>query len=264
MPTLGVIGSGHFASYFIAALRRGGYESSILLSPRNANIAAKLANDHHCQIAASNGDVLARADVILLSVRPQQAAEAFAGLHWERHHTALSAIAGIRLDDLRRLLPGVGAVHVIMPGPYIEAVPGPIPLCPPAPELMPLLACAGEVVPLATEAALEAATLSLCASIWIFDLANAVAGEITRHGLEPSTARALTLGNFAGVAGLALARPQESLAAISASFATERTFTKAGLDYLKARGFDAPWRESIALMAKMLKENPEANAPAHA
>jgi pyrroline-5-carboxylate reductase len=66
----GVIGTGHFASYFIAALRRGGYEGDILLSPRNASIAARVARDHRCLVAISNDDLLADADVILLSVRP--------------------------------------------------------------------------------------------------------------------------------------------------------------------------------------------------
>ena len=264
MPTFGVIGSGHFASYFITALRRGGYASTILISPRNAGIAAKLASDYHCEIAASNDDVLARTDVVLLSVRPHHVAEALAGLQWEVRHTALSAIAGIRLDDLRKLLPGVGAVHVIMPGPYLEAVPGPIPLCPPAPDLMPLLSCAGEVIALATETALEAATLSLCASIWIYDLADAVIGEIARQGLDPTTARALMLGNIAGVVGFALARPQKPLAAISASIATERTFTKNGLDYLKTRDFDTPWRDAITLIARTLKEDREARPTAQA
>jgi pyrroline-5-carboxylate reductase len=39
------------------------------------------------------------------------------------------------------------------------------------------------------------------------------------------------------------------LPAISASIATDRTYTKLGLDLLKARGFDQPWREAIAAIA---------------
>jgi pyrroline-5-carboxylate reductase len=253
MLSLGVIGSGHFAAYFVAALRRGGYGSSIFLSPRNANIAAKLARNYDCQIASANGEVLARADVILLSVRPHDTAAALAGLKWEQRHTALSAMAGIGIKDLRTMLPGVGAIHLIMPGSYIEVVRGPIPLCPPAPSLMSLLACAGEVVPLASEKAFNAALVSLCASTWIYDLADAIAQELMLQGLEPGAARTLALGNIAGPAAFALARPDQPLTGISESIATERTFTKSGLDYLKARHFDVPWRQAMALIAEKIK-----------
>ncbi|MEA3123191.1 MAG: hypothetical protein QOD67_210 [Caballeronia sp.] len=61
-----------------------------------------------------------------------------------------------------------------------------------------------------------------------------------------------TLGNIAGPARFALGVPETSLLQLSAGVATERTFTKAGLDHLKARHFDAPWREAIAQLAEML------------
>lgn len=253
MTTLGVIGTGQFASYFIAALRRGGYDGKVLLSPRNADTARTLARNHDCVVAASAEEVLAEAEVVLLSVRPENAEAALANLRWERRHTVLSAMAGIRLDVLRALLPEVGGVHLIMPGSYIEIAPGPIPLYPPAPGLMPLLSCAGDVVALPNEAAFNVAMVSLCASTWIYDLAHALAAELERHGLEPDAARALTLGNISGPASFALSVPATSLLDISAGIATERTFTKAGLDHLKARHFDAPWREAIARLAEMLK-----------
>jgi pyrroline-5-carboxylate reductase len=150
------------------------------------------------------------------------------------------------------MLPEVKGIHLVMPGSYIEIAPGPIPLYPPAPGLMRLLSCAGNVVALPNEAAFNAAIISVCASTWIYDLAHALAAELERHGLEPDAARALTLGNIAGPASFALGVPETSLLQLSAGVATERTFTKAGLDHLKARHFDAPWREAIAQLAEML------------
>jgi pyrroline-5-carboxylate reductase len=253
MTHLGVIGTGQFASYFIAALRRGGYDGKVLLSPRNAEIASTLARNQHCVVAESAEEVLAGADVVLLSVRPEDAEVALANLRWERRHTVLSAMAGIRLDELRAMLPEVKDIHLIMPGSYIEIAPGLIPLYPLAPGLMPLLSCAGNVVALPSEAAFNAAIISVCASTWIYDLAHALAAELERQGLEPDAARALTLGNIAGPASFALGLPETNLLDISAGIATERTFTKTGLDYLKARHFDAPWKEAIAQLADMLK-----------
>jgi pyrroline-5-carboxylate reductase len=251
---LGVIGTGHFASYFIVALRHGGYEGEIFLSPRNAGIAAELKRDCQCDVANSNTDVLEHAGVILLSVRPQHAAEALQPLRFGREHTVLSAMAGIPVDRVRELIPGAGAIHRIMPSSFIEAVRGPIPLYPAAPALRSFLAFAGEVVTLPSEHAFEMAMISACFSTWVYDLAQAVADELSRHGLDPTSARALTLGNIAGPAGFALANPLVPLAAISASIATEGTFTKIGLEHLKSRGFDGPWRESIAMLSGKLQE----------
>ena len=253
MITLGVIGTGQFAAYFIAALRRGGYNGKALLSPRNADIASTLARNHDCVVAASAEQVLAGADVVLVSVRPEYAEGALADLRWERRHTVLSAMAGIRLDDLLALLPDVGGIHLLMAGSYIEIAPGPIALYPPAPGLMSLLSFAGDVVALPNETAFNAAMVSLCASTWIYNLAHALAAELERHGLEPDVSRALTLGNIAGPASFALGVPERSLLDISAGIATEQTFTKTGLDHLKARHFDDPWKEAIARLAQMLK-----------
>ena len=95
MPTLGVIGTGHLATYFITALRRGGCKDKILLSPRNAERAAALAKSAGCEIAPSNQAVMAGADIVLLSVRPPHAQSTLEELTWSPSQTALSVMAGI-------------------------------------------------------------------------------------------------------------------------------------------------------------------------
>ncbi|MEZ5924877.1 MAG: NAD(P)-binding domain-containing protein [Hyphomicrobiaceae bacterium] len=252
MQTLGVIGTGHLATYFVAALRRGGFTGEIVLSPRNAARAKILAEQRKCRIASSNADVLERSEVVLLSVRPHDARTAVAGLHWRAEHVVLSAMAGIGLAELREMLPGAGAIHMIMPLSYLEVAPGPFPLCPPSAALMGLLSHAGQVVPIADEKAYEASLIASCASTWIYDLAEVMATELGRYGLEPGAARTLALGGIAGSAAYASARPEEGLADISRSIATEGTYTKLGLDLMKSRGFDQPWREAMAAIAAKL------------
>lgn len=249
MPNLGVIGSGQFALYFITAMRKGGYDGEIFLSPRNAEIAGKLAREHGCRIAASNQDALDRSEIVLLSVRPKDAGAAVAGLHWQHHHIALSAMAGISLSQHRQLLPGIGDVHLIMPASYIAAVAGPVPLYPPSERVSVFLAHAGQVIPLETEQAYNACLFAVCFSTWVYDFADAVSDVFTQMGLSPAQARAIALGNIAGAAGYAQGRPATPLSTISSEIATEGTYTKRGLDLLKSRGFDAPWREALALIS---------------
>jgi pyrroline-5-carboxylate reductase len=249
MPNLGVIGSGHFALYFITAMRKGGYDGEIFLSPRNAEIAGKLAREHGCRIAASNQDALDRSEIVLLSVRPKDAGAAVAGLHWRPRHIALSAMAGISLSQHRQLLPGIGDVHLIMPASYIAAVAGPVPLYPPSERVSAFLAHAGQVIPLETEQAYNACLFAVCFSTWVYDFADAVSDVFTQMGLSPAQARAIALGNIAGAAGYAQGRPDAPLSTISSEIATEGTYTKRGLDLLKSRSFDAPWREALALIS---------------
>lgn len=253
MPTLGVIGTGHLATYFITALRRGGFSGDILLSPRNAERAQVLARSAGCRIAASNADAAASADIVLLSVRPQHAAAAVEELTWRASQTIISAMAGIRLADLRGMLPGVGAIHLIMPLSFISEVTGPFPVFPPPHgEIARFLGQAGEAVPIDAEKSYDATLLAACAATWIYDLADAMVESFVRHGLSPQAARALTLGNIAGQASYARNHPDESLLDISRSIATEGTYTKLGLDQMKRDGFDKPWREAIAAIAAKL------------
>lgn len=253
MPTLGVIGTGHLATYFITALRRGGCKDKILLSPRNADRAAALAKSAGCDIAPSNQAVMAGADIVLLSVRPQHAEKTLKELTWSPAQTALSAMAGVSLADLKRMLPGVGHIQLMMPLSYIAVVPGPIPVYPTPPaDLAAFLGDAGELVPNATEKSYDASLLAACAATWVYDLAHAMADAFIQHGLDPEAARKLTLGNIAGQAGYAMAHPQETLLDISAGIATEGTYTKLGLDQMKRDHFDKPWRDAIATIAAKL------------
>lgn len=253
MPILGVVGTGHLATYVVTALRRGGFSGRVLLSPRNAERAEALARSQACTIAASNAAVVASADIVLLSVRPHHAIAALEGLAFSSRHTVLSAMAGIRLADLKRMLPGAGRVHLIMPLSYIEEVPGPVPVFPPpSDEIAAFLAQAGEVVAIDSEKSYEASLLAACAATWVYDLAHTMTEAFVQHGLSPEAARALTLGNIAGSAGYALHRPKESLLDISASIATEGTYTKLGLDQMKRDRFDKPWRAAIAAIAAKL------------
>jgi pyrroline-5-carboxylate reductase len=252
VTNLGVIGTGHLATYFVTALRRGGYDGRVVVTPRNADRAAALERDAGCEIAGSSQEVVMAADVVLLSVRPQHASAALQGLVWSADQSVLSAMAGVSLERVEALVPGAGDVHLIMPLSHIASVRAAIPLYPAAPQLMGLLGAAGDVVALDGERAYDAAQLAACASGWVYELADVLADELVRHGLHPEAARALALGNIAGPASDALRRPDERLAAITASIATDGTYTKLGLDLLRERGFDAPWREAIdAIAARM-------------
>src|SRR3546814_5110849 len=67
---LGFIGTGTIAAAIVAGLALSG-EEPILLSPRNADIAARLsARFSHVGVANDNQAVLDQTDLVILAVRP--------------------------------------------------------------------------------------------------------------------------------------------------------------------------------------------------
>src|ERR1044072_4562069 len=107
---LGFIGTGAITQAVVTGLLRFDFPlERISLSPRNAQTAAALAAlDKRVQGCASNQDVLEASDVVCLAVVPQIAADVLSELHFDARHHVVSFIAGISIDEVRRLAPAPG------------------------------------------------------------------------------------------------------------------------------------------------------------
>ena len=111
--TLGVIGVGHLAGYMVRGLRRRDREAAIVLSPRNAEQTAKLATKNNCNVAPSNQAVADAADVILLTVRPNDAVDVLQELDLSPRHLVISACAGVKLSDLENAAAPADVVRIM-------------------------------------------------------------------------------------------------------------------------------------------------------
>ncbi len=96
---LGILGTGHLASYTVAGLRNNAGNIDIILSPRNRTVARNLAKKYDCEIASSNQDVIDRSNYILLAVRPHQLGDLLDGLVFESAELVISAIAGMSIKQ---------------------------------------------------------------------------------------------------------------------------------------------------------------------
>ena len=245
-PVIGVIGTGDFASYLIAALRNGGYAGRIVLSPHSREKAERLRRERGCEIAADNSDLLAKADWMLIAIRPEQLDKTMAGLAFRPSQTVLSAVAGVTVDDLRNRLPDVSDIVRIMPSSYIETMPdGLIPMFPPVDEVRQVLSHAGTVMAFETEEQFDLATVAACMSGWLYRAAGALAEWFEGKGMSQEDARLLSTGNIMGAMAHARATPQTSLEDISDGIATDGTYTKIGLDSLRDKNFMEPWQRAL-------------------
>src|SRR3546814_16049020 len=104
-PRLGLIGTGTIAAAIVEGLALSGNEP-ILLSPRNADIAADLASRFsHVGVASDNQAVIDDRDLVILDVRPQTADAVPGTLRFRPDHRILALISTVALPPFR---PGPG------------------------------------------------------------------------------------------------------------------------------------------------------------
>ncbi|WFU06753.1 NAD(P)-binding domain-containing protein (plasmid) [Rhizobium sp. CB3171] len=253
MTTIGVIGTGDFSAYLIAALRRGGHTGRIILSPHNRIKAEDLSARYGCTVAVDQLSLIEEADWILLAVRPEQLASALPTLALRPGQTLISAVAGIAAAELRVATGGSIRVVRIMPSSYIEAIgDGLIPMFPACPEVEAVLAAAGKVLVLNHEDQLDLAMIGACLAGWTYRFIAELENWFVERGLEPNQARALVAGNIAGAAAYATVLQDVSLNAISDAIATPGTFTKTGLDHLARTNAAVPWVEALEIVHRDL------------
>lgn len=242
---LGVLGTGHFASYTIKALRNGGYQGRIILSPRNRQYAENLRDQQGCEIAASNQAVVDGADIVVLSVRPDYLSDVLEGLSFSDDQVILSALAGVSLAQLRAHSNLPQQIIRIMPSSFIEAGDAVFPMHPAHELIESLFAQAGSVVLFEQEADFERSVVMACAYGWVYELMGSMTDWFTEQGWSDEVARDMVVRHVRGATTFALANPQQRLSDIADSIALEGTFTKLGLDELKQQDAFTTWRRAL-------------------
>jgi pyrroline-5-carboxylate reductase len=252
-PVIGVFGTGHFSSYMIAALRNGGHAGRIILSPYSRQKAEALALKHGCSVAADDTQLLAEADWLLIAVRPEQLDAVLCRLTIAPGHTIISAVAGVPVDEFRRRLGADAPVYRIIPATYIEFMrDGIIPLYPDSPGIKAVFGKAGTVVSFGTDEKFDLTMAGSCVSAWMYRLMASMEDWFLERGFSKEQARLVISHNIAGAAAVAKANPVRDLRDISDEVATEGTYTKLGLDHLRAVNFSEPWQLALGLVQTKL------------
>lgn len=134
---LGFIGTGALTSAIVTGLKSVPDNSvSVLLSPRNKEIAAGLATRYlDVRIATDNQAVLDNCDTIMLAVRPQIAYEVLPELRFRRDHHVVSLIATLSREEVAALIAPVEQVTKALPMPMTAHRQGATIICPPDPSI---------------------------------------------------------------------------------------------------------------------------------
>ncbi|QIE45246.1 NAD(P)-binding domain-containing protein [Pseudohalocynthiibacter aestuariivivens] len=246
---LGIIGVGHLATSILKGLARSGWNpADICLSPRGHG--PDLARRGGYALAKDNADLVRRCDLVLLAVRPMDAATTVDGLGWREGQVLMNACAGVS----RAAIGAAAPAHIvrIMPITASELGASPTLVYPRTEAALPFLDALGSAIELDSEDQFEAATVSAAIYGWAQQLIIAGADWSAAQGLNPQTARELAARTFVA-AGRMQAEQDAPMHDILASLCTPGGITAAGLDHLESNAVPEAWRSACDLVLGRLR-----------
>lgn len=188
MARVGFLGTGEITSAMVRALR--GQAHSILISPRNATVAASLAAEVAGVTVAPNEAVVAGSDVVFLCLLARVAEEVLPGLPFRADQTVISVMVDAPLAKLRQLCAPATDIAITIPLPPIAKGGCPLPVYPASPVLESLFGARNPVIPLDSETAIAAhlGVSAICSPI--IDQLITAAGWLAAHTGDTHAAEA--------------------------------------------------------------------------
>jgi pyrroline-5-carboxylate reductase len=234
---VGFIGSGNMA----ASMARGwaGEFEGMLFSDSGSGRAAALAAELGGE-ALANDEVAARADFVVLAVKPGKLEEVAPGLGDARR--VVSILAAVPLQRLQEAFPGASVLRV-MPNVGVEVRQGVLCVAGDAgAEVRTALQRLGHVVDLPDDQFDEATAIMGCAPAYLALAVEALADAGAAAGLDPELARELVVETTAGTAELLRQRhPADVRKAVTSPGGS----TEAGLEALDREGARAAFEAAV-------------------
>jgi pyrroline-5-carboxylate reductase len=250
LPRVGFIGVGTIAEALIMGMCAGGEQrATFLLSPRNADIAKRLAERFSfVEVAGDNQAVIDGSDIIFLAVRPQVAADVLGALNFRKDQRIVSLIATFDVARLRTLVAPASTISRAAPLPAVARRLGPLTLFPPVPEIARLLEGLGQLVQLQNESDLEAfwAVTGLMGSY--FGWLDEIAGWLARHDLEEAQVRAYVAALFEALSVTGAERAKDGFDRLVVEHSTPGGLNEQAYRELQAAGWTGLVSQTLDLI----------------
>ena len=198
----GVLGVGAIGAAIVTGLCENVDDApDVLLSPRNAGIAASLAQRFATvDVAADNQAVVDGAPVVIVCVRPQVAQAVLAELRFPADRVVVSTMAGVPVNAIQRLVAPATDVARVIPLPSVARRDGITPVHPPNATATALFDRLGETVELADVRAFDAFSASTATIAAHFAYLNTIAGWLESQEIPTPAATRYVASMFAGLA----------------------------------------------------------------
>lgn len=250
LPRVGFVGVGTIAEALITGMcARGEQRATFLLSPRNAEIAERLARRFSfVKVSRDNQAVVDGSDIIFLAVRPQIAADVLGALKFRPGQRIVSLIATFDVARLRPLVAPATVIARATPLPAVAQRLGPLTLYPPVPEIARLLEGLGQLVQLENESDLDAfwAVTGLMGSY--FGWLNEMGGWLARQNLKPEQIQPYLASMFEALGVTAAQRSGEGFERLIVEHSTAGGLNEQAYRELKAAGWTALISQALDLI----------------
>lgn len=218
----GFIGAGEITAAIVEGLSADNADPpAVFLSPRGRDVGRELAGRFpNVRICNSNQDVLDNVGPVVLAVRPPIVRTVLAELSFQPRHAVISAVAGIRLQQLREWTAPAGQVVRVIPLPHAARRHSLTAMYPNDTTARELFGRVGDVVAANDEKTLNsfsAATATFAAHL---DYLTTIADWLTKHGVDDGTANAYTTYIFGQLGQSLLDHHDDSLAALTKKYMT--------------------------------------------
>ncbi|QUQ64706.1 NAD(P)-binding domain-containing protein [Kutzneria sp. CA-103260] len=222
----GFVGTGEITAAIVAGLSTGVADPpAVLLSPRGRDVGRELASRFpNVRVCESNQGVLDSATVIVLAVRPPMAQDVLAELSFQPRHVVLSALAGVRLEQLRHWAAPAGQVVRVIPLPQAAQGQSLTAICPDNAVARELFDRVGGVVVANEEKTLDAFSAATATFAAHLDYLTTIAEWLAGQGIEHDAATAYVTHIF-GQLGQSLSQHTGPLAEL-----TEKHMTPGGIN----------------------------------
>jgi pyrroline-5-carboxylate reductase len=245
--TLGIVGVGRLASFMIEGIRKSGDRRAILLSPRNADTARRLATEYDCKVVADNQTVIDGADEVIVATPPKDALATIRSLRWRDGQLVVCVAIDVEHAALQEAAIGAMVVRA-MPTAASAIGLGSTPIYPDDERARALLGLVGDVFPCADEDQFKVATAASVYHLWMYALMERMAQAAQDAGLPRATAVGLVAGFTQSAGAFAKAAdPAQSMRLPLDVNGTPGTMTAQGLAVIEAADALAPWTEALAV-----------------
>lgn len=239
MTTIGILGTGHLAEFLIRGAAGKGFAFLIAPSRRAAGLTGPGVT-----LAASNQEVVDRADLILACLPAATGLAILQGLSFRPGQSVLSAMAGTRAAPLAAAVAPAAAHCTMMPGHANAYGVGPCLLYPPDPVWADFLHCLGPLHSFIDEAAFVTATAFGALSGASFFLMDSLTQWFAHNGLPEAEARRLIAETLIGNATVLLQDPAP-LTEITPGIATPGGITEALVRSLTREDALTAWHRAL-------------------
>jgi pyrroline-5-carboxylate reductase len=199
---LGVIGVGEIGAAIVTGLCEGtGDAPRILLSPRSAGRAAALAARYpSVTVAPDNQAVADRCAVVVLAVRPADAAAVLGGLNFRAEQAVVSLLAGVPHAELGPLVAPATDIARAIPLPPVSRRAGVTPVHPGTAAALALFGRLGSAVEVDDPGAFDAMSVATGTVAAYLRYVATVSGWLSDQGVPAGQAERYVRSVFAGLA----------------------------------------------------------------